>query len=717
MNNSALKVEQPAKPKDITLLDPSVIDEDQLMIQVEQIMDQADKSVSSKDDALNKITVLLQEIPDPGKRDLYVDAIAKRYDVTKNVLRQKMKKFGNKKSKAKTGIDDGFLNDKIPPEADSELFMQYGFYELDNKLFFVTRNGIKQGANFILRPLFHVRGPMDAKRLFRISNEFGVSETIELLQKDLTSLQAFKLRVESLGNFLWVVGDAELNKLKGYLYANTESCTEVKQLGYQRNGFWAWSNGIYTGKFQEIDEYGIIRFEGKSYYIPALSKFYKDEPTLFVSEKRFSHCPGNVTLQQLLILIKKVFGSNGMVGFAYLLATCFRDIIVSRHNFFPLMNIFGPKSTGKTELANCLLHFFGQAHPGPNINNTSKAALADHVAKFRNAVCHIDEYKNNLEFEKIEFLKGLWDGTGRSRMNMDKDKKMETTSVDSGVVITGQEMPTSDIALFSRVIFLTFHQTEFNDEEKQLFNQLKELAKKGFTHITHEILFHRQHFLENYVRHYVKASKELSEKLSGQQIIDRIFQNWTIVLAAFRTLIERLSMPYKYEEMVDIVYNLMQRQNSETDQSDDVASFWNIFNYLVKEGELEEEVDFRVRSTTCLKVAGRNYDWEEIREVLYVNHTRVFDKYLKHGAQIRDHVLPRKTLEHYLKNSREYFGLVKSCRFKMNKSKWGDFDTMNKSQEQITTAHAFSYSDLKAKYGLSVILSSDNDDEPDGPVG
>ena len=72
---------------------------------------------------------------------------------------------------------------------------------------------------------------------------------------------------------------------------------------------------------------------------------------------------------------------------------------------------------------------------------------------------HIDEYKNCIDPVKIEFLKGLYDGTGRSRMNMDLDKKREITSVDSAVILSGQEMPTVDVALFSRTIYLTFSQT------------------------------------------------------------------------------------------------------------------------------------------------------------------------------------------------------------------------------------------------------------------
>jgi DNA primase len=109
------------------------------------------------------------------------------------------------------------VSSDLPPGVDVKLFLKHGFYQHKNKLYFKTAKGIRQGANFTLQPLFHVKSLTEAKRLFRIKNEYGATEIIELMQKDLTSLQAFKLRVESLGNFLWVLGEAELARLKGWL--------------------------------------------------------------------------------------------------------------------------------------------------------------------------------------------------------------------------------------------------------------------------------------------------------------------------------------------------------------------------------------------------------------------------------------------------------------------------------------------------------------------
>lgn len=109
---------------------------------------------------------------------------------------------------------------------------------------------------------------------------------------------------------------------------------------------------------------------------------------------------------------------------------------------------------------------FTIAYKAPNIQNSTISALNDTVAASANALAHIDEYKNDFDPKVIELLKGLWNGTGRSRMNMDLDKKKEVTAVDAGIILSGQEMPTADIALFSRLIFLLLPRSTFTQEER-----------------------------------------------------------------------------------------------------------------------------------------------------------------------------------------------------------------------------------------------------------
>ncbi|MGE4568394.1 MAG: DNA primase [Bacteroidales bacterium] len=591
----------------------------------------------------------------------------------------------------------------IPEHVDANDFEKYGFFEDNNQYFFRTNKGVIRGSNFTMKPLFHVQSVIDSKRLFVITNEFRYTQVIELAQKDLISLQAFRLRVESLGNFLWEASEIELNKLKRYIYENTETCTEIKQLGWQKHGFWAWGNGIFNGSYSPVNEYGIVSHKEINYYIPAFSKIYEREDSLYVSERKFVHQPTAVTMHEIVRKLEDVFGTNAQITYCFFLATCFRDIIAGRFGFFPILNLFGPKGAGKTEMAISMLHFFGKLGKGPNINNTSKAALADHIAQHANALCHIDEYKNNVEFEKIEFLKGIWDGTGRTRMNMDKDKKKETTSVDIGLMLTGQEMPTADIALFSRLIFLTFTQTEYTDDEKLRFNQLKDILNAGVTHLTHEVIAHRKYFLENFFENYDTVCTDINKLLGDNIIEDRIFRNWTIVIAAFYTLKDKVITHIEYPQLLQLAVSLIVRQNSETKRTNDVANFWEIFNFLVKERELIEKVDFRVEIVTSVKFPDHNFSFDCPTKVLFMNHTRVFQKYRKHGATTRDFVLPVKTLEYYLMTSKEYLGKKSSCPFLMKEGDSTEFNMSGRSSRQITTSHTFHYELIMKNYGINIV--------------
>lgn len=645
-----------------------------------------------------------------GTQELYIEQVAALVKPKKAWVDELKSVVRYTEPETKT-IDIG---DCIPDTVNIKDFEKYRFYEDHNQYFFRTKNGIVRGANFAMRPLFHVQSVLEAKRIFEIINEYGYSQVIEFAQRDLVSLQSFRLRVESLGNFLWEATELEFIKLKRFIYENTETCTEIKQLGWQKHGFWAWGNGIFNGTYSPANEYGIVKHNDINYYIPAFSKIYTHEDSLFISERKFVHQPGTISMADLIQKIEDTFGPNAEIAYCFYLATCFRDFIVARFGFFPILNMFGPKGAGKTEMALTMLHFFGKSQKGPNINNTSKAALADHIAQHSNALCHIDEYKNNIEFEKIEFLKGIWDGTGRTRMNMDKDKKKETTNVDIGLMLTGQEMPTADIALFSRLIFLMFNQTEYNDAEKERFNELKDILNAGVTHLTHQVLANRAFFIENYFDNYDKVCTRFNELLGDVVIEDRIFRNWAIVVAAFTTLCDKIPTFINTQKLFTLAVDLLMRQNTETKRTNDVANFWEIVNFLIKEGELVEKVDFKIKPEITLTINQTDViNFDQPTNILYLNHTRIFQKYREHGAHTRDFVLPVKTLEYYLMNSKEYLGRKASCPFIMLQGSETEPNFAGKLKRQITTAHTFVYDLIVKNYGVNFTTTEIDDDEDD----
>ncbi|MCR4964832.1 MAG: DNA primase [Bacteroidales bacterium] len=539
----------------------------------------------------------------------------------------------------------------------NEMYTKYGFYEKDHCYWFHNPKGegMFEGSNFVMEPLFHIESTINAKRLYRMTNTYNVTRVVEFPQKDLISLAAFKLRCESLGNFLFNGGEYGLAKIKSYLYEQTQTCKEVTQMGWQKQGFWAWANGIFDGQqYLPITDDGICKFNGENFYIPALSSFYRSDDTLYKFERKFAHKPGKITLYQWLDLFTRVYKDNAIVGFSFYVATLFRDIIVSQFRFFPILNIFGVKGSGKSEMAVSLTNLFGDLPVGLNMTNATIAAMADHVAQTRNALCHIDEYKNSIEYDKVEFLKGLWDGTGRNRMNMDKDKKKEMTAVDAGIILTGQEMPKADIALFSRVIFTAFAKSIFTDGEKKLFNELKEVEKEGLTHITNEILGHRKEFAAKYRENFEAAGSELEKWVEKNGIEDRIWRNWMVVIAALRTIREFIELPFSYEKAVEKMASMISNQNTETLKDNEVNTFWEIFSFLAKDGSIEEDYDYKILHVTSFRT--NKVDMERTMRVLVIDKTRVLQLYNKHCKISGIKAIPLSTLKFYLQNSPDYLG-------------------------------------------------------------
>ena len=663
--------------------------------------------------AIKKIAYLLSLIDDTTGVSMYIGKLTKYYQGSRLWLQavdkeRKQREENDKKLKEK---EEGDLNHK------------YGFYIEHGCYMSITEKGsVYEWSNFTMTPLFHIKDNINPKRIYKIINAMRVEEIVELKQEDLISISKFKQKIEGMGNYIWKATERELTKLKSYLYEKTETATEITQMGWQRAGFYAFGNGVVNnGTFQETDENGIVRIKDKgNYYLPSNSKIYKNDPKLFTFEKQFVHLNlSSVTLKQFTEQLFKVYGDNGRVGFCFYLATLFRDVVTSTsaNHWFPILNLFGPKGSGKSELGHTLLSLFTISYTAPNIQNSTPSALNDTVAASANALAHIDEYKNDLDVKIIEFLKGLWDGTGRTRMNMDLDKKKETTAVDSGIIISGQEMPTADIALFTRVIFLQFPRSEFTDEEKHNYKELLDIRSLGLTHITIELLNQRMHFEKAWTTAFKETQKDVGNVLGMDKGEDRIMNNWCVPLAALRVLQSCISS-LTYEQMLKVTTEGIRKQNAECKTNGELGGFWNTVQYLVSDGDLIDGGDYFIRYLYQLKTDVADLNWNCQRPVLFLQKSRVFNLYRKEGRQTNEKVLPIDALKYYLQNNSAYLG-EKVARFDVYKKGMPIYDTESfgpdKKATKITTtqrAYCFDYNKLVQIFGISLSEPQDEANLP-----
>lgn len=561
-------------------------------------------------------------------------------------------------------------------KGDLRMLHEFGFVEHDNSYFGTNKDGDEiQWSNFKLKPLFHIRDDFNPVRLFEIKNNNPETapRLIELNMEEITSSSSLRKRLFGMGDYIWMAKDEQLIKLLGYLGRVTETADPIKQLGWQREGFYAFCNGaIEQGSWMPIDDMGILRLTAGKFYLPAMSKLNIDSRELYVNEKKFRHekMTEHPTSQaDFFAKVVQVFGENAMVGLCFYIATLFRDIVITKSRSFPLLNAFGPKDCGKTEFAATLMNFFYKyetKYEPLSINSASLPALSDYVGSVNDALVHIDEYQNAIDNRKVQWLKDLWNGVGRAKMNMDKDKKLVQAKVDSGIILTGQEMPTADIALFTRIIYLTFDKGEHTREEKQHFAELERFRQIGATHITIELLKHREQFQAAFGMAWKKAAEDLENALEDDNILDRIMTNWTVLLASYLSIKDYASLPFTYDELLKVVVADVKRQNSMCNSTDEVAGFWNIINAAVQMGELRKDQDFKIKLVGSLNTNKVKIDnWSQPKSILMVRKDITMAIYRKLGRSMDVNLLPKESLLHYLQIGPEFYGTAKNAeRFK-----------------------------------------------------
>lgn len=581
----------------------------------------------------------------------------------------------------------------LPKGVDPIEFRKWGFYEYKNCYFFQTKSGIEQISNFVMKPVFHIESKFESKRIYEIKNKYNFKQVVDMDMNEMTSLQAFQRNIESRGNFLFLGTTTHMNKIKMKLYEQTRTCAEIRNLGWQPAGFWAWSNGMINGSgFEPIDEFGIIKHKDINYYIPAFSNIYANDQTVFIDERKFMYIKRDVDLSEWASLLIKVYGDNAMIGISFWLASLFRDHILHLFSNFPILNLFGPKGSGKSQFAMSMSNLFGIQQTPFNIHNGTKPGLAEHLQLFKNGFAWIDEYKNNIEFDKIETLKSIYDAIGRSRMNMDRGKKKETTAVNAAAMLSGQEMPTADVALFSRVIFLQFKKSEFTPFEKANFDKLQVMQKQGLSHLTSDIIKHRKHFEIEYYNNYTQALADIDEALKGKPIEDRIMRNFVSIVAAYKTLEHLIKIPFTYNELINVAAEAIISQNLQVDNSNEVGMFWGMLETLYDENLITDKWHFMINTTKELKTTTGTRTFLNPTNILKFKFNSVYNQYAKHSRMQGGKPLVADTLRYYLQHYKHFLGVQRSVKFSIKeRNDNGEWTP----RTQTTSAFCFDYDKLK----------------------
>lgn len=657
-----------------------------------------------------EVADLLRHISDDAIADECIASLAKINGTVKSWKAAISRAKGEARQRAAKS------NPKNDAERRKELLRVCNLNIIDNCFYTYDEGEAVRLSNFYLESLYHIKDETNGTRLFRMVNKFNESVDIEFRESELCSLTTFQQRVGSVGNYIWRAKIDKLNNVKEYLYRGTRSAERVRKMGWDGiNGFFAFGNGVFNGdRFLAVDDLGIVETApNRSFYIPATSKMYENNPEIYQFERLFIHeNRSGIKLYDFAVQLVRVFGDNAKIAFCYLLATLYRDVIFNRTRHFPILNLFGEKGTGKTTLATSLQSFFIHSVDPPNLGVTSVPAMNDRVSQAVNSLVVFDEYKNDLDVRKIAYLKGLWGGGGQTKKNQNTDGMAAQTIITTGIALCGQDKPTQDMALFTRVLFLAFSKTSFSKPERDAYEDLVAMCSLGNTHLTLEVLSHRALFEKNFSNAYSLTKSELSKIVEGEKIHDRIFGNWIIPLAAFRTLESVLSLPFSYNDLLTVAVAGMRLQNETAQESSEMGDFWEALQGFHTQGRAIDKAHFRIKWHRTFRSTTMKEDmvFAEPTPILYLNSAAVAGLFNGRGsANATANRSNWSTMLSYLRSHPSFLGL-KQDRFTIllaNGTPDYTFETVNGTQTKKMKvnrpkAMCFNYAMLKAEFGLNL---------------
>ena len=464
---------------------------------------------------------------------------------------------------------------------------KFGYFERDYQYFIEQK--LKHStkdlriSNFTMDMLYTFQdGSNNVPHLFKLNKDTGKVALLEITSKDLFNLNSFCAAILGLGGFNYNYNIYILKNIIENLYESCKNATYINTLGQNfKANFYSFHKGILTdkGKYLECNEYGIVETENECYYLPSGTE-QSENNIEFTDDRKFKFIPGELTLKSFAEKIDNIYGIDGIIGLCFTIATIHRDIIFRETNFFPFLFLYGPKGSGKSTYINFFMSFFGE--PQPEITSTSTPkAIERKLAQTNNNIQYVKEFSAAFEDTLRDILKNAYDGVGYSRAQTSQNNRTNTSIIQTGLVIDGNYFPTTDGALFSRLLFRVWKPV-FTDQTKMKIQELQDLIKKGMGLIFTEIYTKRNTYKTSFSNTYRNTLTEVKAASKRQDcyFTERELSHISLLASVFKmSLSEVLNKEY-YNLFINSLIESSHHQTQINESIDEVAKFFEALEVL-----------------------------------------------------------------------------------------------------------------------------------------
>lgn len=660
--------------------------------------------------AVDEISRMLYCIKDDVKRNLYTDTCRKILKQPIKVLKDKIDLITKEsESKAeKQGVIKGSLADELglPEGADFNEFMAHRYVTINNTCFFRGRDGFFKGTNYRISPLFHVYGKQENKRLCEVINELGYKKLIDFNTSDFVSRQKFQEVLLNEGFFIEHenFGPNHFTLMKNRILSDFVMAYELKTLGWQKEGFFAYANCVYhNGIIKKVNNYGIVQLETglennseymediKHYYSPSFSEMYKhtrDNDDPYENDRYFVYKESPVAFHSWMKQMKSVYAKKAITGIAFVFATIFRDLYLKRYQFFPHLFLTGEKGSGKSKFGESLAALFTYKQEAFDLNSGTLVAFTRRMSRTSNALSMMEEYNDGVDDKIFQVLKGAYDGRGREMGKATGDNRTTTTKVNCSLIILSQYLSSrDDNSLTSRSIVEHFIKpTEmFTNEQIEEYSKLKAWEEEGLSSMLTDVLQHRELIEKEIHTTYAALNKQLKFELRNNEYQERMLQNYVALLTPMKILWEKFTFPFTYDEVFKQFKEAIIDSSDLIIESEGLAEFWRTLEYLLDRKPfalITAGNHFVIDKPQSLSLQTRKGEkdnmWpnHERKAILMLRLNSVHQLYHKEVSSREGvEVISENTLRNYFKSKKYFIGSVKSHRF----------------QDTSTSAYVFDY--------------------------
>jgi hypothetical protein len=514
-------------------------------------------------------------------------------------------------------------------------------------------------SNCVVSNLYLIRtGQDEGLRVLTARNADGETASLTMPADKMTDFATARGKFFAKGRFMFYCTNMEWQLILDYISRGVPEADQIHTLGWHRAGFWAWSNGLQdaSGEFYPVDKYGVVSYGGYRYYLPYYSQLIsEDDQEGQDEERRIKYVEPPINFAQWAAWMYQAYGDNGIVAVGYYIAALFRDLIYDRHKFFPLLMMAGPPRTGKSTMARSLTALYGLPQPPQNLGGGSTPkSYQRKMAQIRDGIVWMDEYKNTIPRQQIEMLKGIYDGSGYARAQKSTDNKTQNTPVLSSAIVSGQELPAAEGALFSRCILLSFEQDHFSEQQVKAFNELQKYEVSGLSGITGQLLQYRG-TVAQHLQSFVDDAIDTMRTVLGN-VDDRLIKNNAVILAPLMLLENKDCVHTNYSaKLIEALTARAQTQTTYMDSSNELSVFWQLLSNIILQGR-----DL---------IQGRHYDVKHDpdtrQELLLLNLKAAHGEYRKEAQRqgMQHSVLGLPSLKQYVQTMPYFIDYRKSVRW------------------------------------------------------